>query len=132
MSSTLPRRVAQAALLAAAGAAPLIGASAAQAAELPLPATDGVTGLSQPDLSLPTGAADRVGQNLADSVLTPAMWGLGPSLPVAGYSADQAVNGSMPAADAALTQGTQHYIETHAADTLAGVTTPLREVPQLF
>lgn len=133
MSSTLPRRVVQAALLAAAGAAPLIiGASAAHAAELPVPALDGVTGISQPDLAVPTGIADQVGEGLAGSVLVPAEAGLGPALPIAGFSADRGLNSAMPSADNAITTGTQHYLETNAAETLAGVTTPLREVPQLF
>lgn len=43
----ISRRVAQAALLIAAGAAPILGASAAHAAELP---STGLSGLSQPDL----------------------------------------------------------------------------------
>lgn len=133
MSSTLPRRVVQAALLAAAGAAPLIvGAAAAHAAELPVPALNGVTGISQPDLALPTGAADQLGDNLTGAVLYPAEAGLGPALPIAGFSADQGINSAMPSADNAITQGSGHYLQTNAAETLAGVTTPLREVPQLF
>ncbi|MGR7001645.1 hypothetical protein ACU686_32425 [Yinghuangia aomiensis] len=73
MSSTLPRRVVQAALLAAAGAAPLImGASAAHAAELPVRRSTASPAISQPDLAVPTGIADQVGEGLAGSVLVPA------------------------------------------------------------
>ncbi|MFE5328059.1 ATP-binding protein [Embleya sp. NPDC056575] len=50
----ISRRVAQAALLIAAGAAPILGASAAHAAELP---TGGLGALTQPDVG---GLADKV------------------------------------------------------------------------
>lgn len=132
MPSTLPRRVVQAALPAATGAAPLIIGASAHAAELPVPALDGVTGISQPDPAVPTGTADQVGEGLAGSVLVPAEAGLGPALPITGFSADRAINSAMPSAGHAITTGTRHYLETNAAETLAGVTTPLHEVPQLF
>ncbi|HSA51979.1 MAG TPA: hypothetical protein VLH10_17965, partial [Yinghuangia sp.] len=80
MSSTLPRRVVQAALLVAAGAAPVVGAASAHAAALPLgnhpldlpgvsqtnmsgvPFTvDGVTDAVQPAVGVPlAGAVDKV------------------------------------------------------------------------
>ncbi|MFF7248738.1 ATP-binding protein [Embleya sp. NPDC008237] len=50
----ISRRVAQAALLIAAGAAPILGASTAQAADLP---TGGLGALTQPDVG---GLADKV------------------------------------------------------------------------
>ncbi|MDI2128936.1 ATP-binding protein [Yinghuangia seranimata] len=127
MSSTLPRRVAQAALLVAAGAAPVLAAAPAQAADLPLPA---VGGISQPDLAVPTTAADMASRQLEESVLGPAMWGLNPALPIAGYYTDKSLNSALPYADAALATGTQNYLVTNAAETVGGVSTPLREVPQ--
>lgn len=80
-------------------------------------------------MSLPAGATDQVGQQLEDSILGPAMMGIGPSLPVAGYAADKSINAGLPAADAALTHGTQRHLMTNSAETMDGVSTPLREVP---
>lgn len=79
--------------------------------------------------ALPAGATDQVGQQLEDSILGPAMMGVGPSLPVAGYATDKSINAGLPAADAALSHGTQRHIQTNSATTMDGVSTPLREVP---
>ncbi|MEU8137866.1 hypothetical protein [Streptodolium elevatio] len=79
--------------------------------------------------SIPAGATDQVGQQLEDSILGPAMMGVGPSLPVAGYAADKSINAGLPAADAALMHGTQQHLQTNSAETMDGVSTPLREVP---
>ncbi|WP_436777210.1 hypothetical protein [Yinghuangia sp. YIM S09857] len=79
--------------------------------------------------AIPAGATDEVGQQLEDSVLGPAMMGVGPSLPVAGYAADKSINAGLPAADAALMYGTQRHLTTNSAETMDGVSTPLREVP---
>ncbi|MCF2532935.1 hypothetical protein [Yinghuangia soli] len=96
-----------------------------------------LTGAAQPDVAVPAAAkrvpakaADAMGQRLENSILAPAMMGIGPSLPVAGYATDQSVNAAMPATDAALAHGTQQHIVTNSATTLDGVSTPLREVPQ--
>lgn len=92
--------------------------------------------LADPEMVMPSVATeavgktgDAVGQSLEDTVVGPAMMGIGPALPVAGYATDQSVNAAMPATDAALAHGTQQHLVTNSADTVGGATTPLREVP---
>jgi hypothetical protein len=77
-------------------------------------------------------STDHVGQQLEDSILGPAMMGMGPSLPVAGYAADKSINAAVPATDTALAYGTQRQVATNSATTVDGISTPLREVPRLL
>jgi hypothetical protein len=82
MSLPLPRRFAQAALLLGAAAAPLIGAGAAHAADLPQQALGGLTHLDGAGLTTTVDGASRHATGLADRTGTEAV---SAALPTAGH-----------------------------------------------
>jgi hypothetical protein len=94
MSLTLPRRIAQAALLLGAAAAPLIGAGAAHAAALP-----------QPDLG---GLSNLDGANLGNTVSGAAHQ----STVLAEQSGTQAMKTALPAADRVVGTSAQTALPT--------------------
>ncbi|WP_406283533.1 hypothetical protein [Embleya sp. NBC_00896] len=130
MSLTPPRRLAQAALLASVGVIPLFAAGSAQATPTP----PGLAGITQPDTEhygLPT-VPDVIDEPATDTIVAPAKETLEPGVLGASPATDAGLNSAMPAADRSITQGTGHEITTNAADTIQGLTTPMRELPEQF
>ncbi|MEW1912236.1 hypothetical protein AB0442_27980 [Kitasatospora sp. NPDC085895] len=126
MSHPLTRRIAQAALLVAAGATPLIAAGSASAADLVPQGTDLGSGLTQ--LDSPSGTVQGAAHELGQSAGTTGAATVATGVPAAGDAAGHTVASALPDADTALGPVTNTAGKTTAATgaltTVAGRVAP--------
>jgi len=109
MSLPLPRRIAQAALLLGAAAAPLVGAGAAHAAALPQPDLGGLSNLDGPGLGDTLDNASHQGTVFAADAGTDAMK---TTLPTTDHLVGTTARTAVPTAQQAVQQATGNPVDT--------------------